>query len=186
MEFRTLVLAASFTLLAASSGLAQAGQRGRPPARPTPRQADGRVSFGPLPGETGVWLPGAGGAERLVEFEAADPIEVQFPIAAAARYPGKLNIRDVPFQPWSKEVYNYRRENQLEPHTRCKPSGGPRQFLTPYGVEFVSSGEAQRVYIFDIGDRIASGQSSWMASLIRRIWCRRITGIRQVDGKATR
>ena len=151
MKLRAFALAALFILLAATSAFAQAAQRGRPPARPTPRQPDGRLSLGPLPGETGVWLPGAGGAERLVEFEAGDPIEVQFPIAPAARFPGKLNIRDVPFQPWAKEVYNYRRENQLEPHTRCKPSGGPRQFLTPYGVEFVSNTEAQRVFIFDIG-----------------------------------
>jgi hypothetical protein len=26
---------------------------------------------------------------------------------------------------------------QLEPHTRCKPSGGPRQWLTHYGAELV-------------------------------------------------
>ena len=42
-------------------------------------------------------------------------------------------------------------KNQLEPHTRCKPSGVTRQFLTPYGVEIVDLPELQRVYIFDIG-----------------------------------
>jgi hypothetical protein len=109
------------------------------------------VSLGPLPGELGVWLPGAGGAERLVDFESGDPIDAQFPVAAAAKFPGKLNIRDVPFQPWAKELYAYRRQNQLEPHTRCKPSGGPRQFLTPYGVEFVTNEENKRIFIFDIG-----------------------------------
>jgi hypothetical protein len=109
------------------------------------------VSLGPLPGELGVWLPGAGGAERLVDFESGDPIDAQFPIAAAAKFPGKLNVRDVPFQPWAKELYAYRRQNQLEPHTRCKPSGGPRQFLTPYGVEFVTNEENKRIFIFDIG-----------------------------------
>ena len=44
-----------------------------------------------------------------------------------------------------------RQKNQLEPHTRCKPSGVTRQFLTPYGVEIVELPEIQRVYIFDIG-----------------------------------
>jgi hypothetical protein len=39
----------------------------------------------------------------------------------------------------------------MEPHTRCKPSGGSRQFLTPYGVEIVDMPELQRVYIMDIG-----------------------------------
>ena len=48
-------------------------------------------------------------------------------------------------------VYADRLENQLEPHTRCKPSGGVRQFLTPYGVEMVELQELQRVFIFDIG-----------------------------------
>src|SRR5215510_5096063 len=154
MKTWVFVFAAAFILIATAFGLGQAGQRGqrgRPPARPAPRQADGRVSLGPVPGERGVWLPGAGGAERLVDFEAGDPIDVQFPIAAAARFPGKLNVRDVPFLPWAKELYNYRRENQLEPHTRCKPSGGPRQFLTPYGVEFVINKTEQRIFIFDIG-----------------------------------
>jgi hypothetical protein len=154
MKTRVFVFAASLIFVASTSGFAQGGQRGqrgRPPARPAPRQADGRVSLGPLPGELGVWLPGAGGAERLVDFESGDPIDAQFPIAAAAKFPGKLNVRDVPFQPWAKELYAYRRQNQLEPHTRCKPSGGPRQFLTPYGVEFVTNEENKRIFIFDIG-----------------------------------
>lgn len=129
----------------------QRGQRGRPPARPAPRGADGRISFGPIPGELGVWLPGAGGAERLVDPDPGDPLDAQFPIPAAARFPGKLKNADVPFQPWAKALQAYRRENQFEPHTRCKPSGGPRQFLTPYGVEFVSNTVEQRVFIFDIG-----------------------------------
>src|SRR5262245_50707916 len=160
MKARTISLTAALMLLVAASALAQGGggaqrgggQRGgRPPARPAPRQTDGQMSLGPIPGELGVWLPGAGGAERLVDPDAGDPLDVQFPIPPAARYPGKIKLRDVPFQPWAREVYSYRRDNQLEPHTRCKPSGGPRQFLTPYGVEFVINRDEQRVFIFDIG-----------------------------------
>jgi hypothetical protein len=146
----TAVLVCSLTV----TGFAQTpqrGQRGRPPARPAPRQADGRVTLGPLPGEVGMWLPGAGGAERLVDPDTGDPLDAQFPIPAAARFPGKLTLRDVPFQPWARELFSYRRQNQLEPHTRCKPSGGPRQFLTPYGVEIVTNEEAKRIFIFDIG-----------------------------------
>jgi len=56
-----------------------------------------------------------------------------------------------PFLPWAKMVYDYRQANELEPHTRCKPSGGPRQFLTPYGVEFVDIPEQKRILIMDIG-----------------------------------
>ena len=64
------------------------------------------------------------------------------PILAAAQ---------VPFQPWAKAVYDDRQKHELEPHTRCKPSGVARQFLTPYGVEFVDLPELRRLYIFDIG-----------------------------------
>jgi hypothetical protein len=78
--------------------------------------------------DKGVWLPGEGGAQTLV------------PDAAA-----------LPFQPWARAVYADRERNQLEPHTRCKPSGFARQFLTPYGVEIVELSQLGRIYIFDIG-----------------------------------
>jgi len=98
------------------------------PAKPAPRNAAGRAILG---GENvkdkGVWLPGGGGGQTV---QAAEPI---------------------PFQPWAKALLADRNKNQLEPHTRCKPSGSAREFLTPYGVEFVELTEAQRVYIFDIG-----------------------------------
>jgi hypothetical protein len=91
-----------------------------------PRTADGHVILGGAkPSEKGVWLPGGGGGQAVEG--------------------------DLPFQPWAKAVLDDRRQNQLEPHTRCKPSGVTRQFLTPYGVEFVDLPEIQRVYIFDIG-----------------------------------
>jgi hypothetical protein len=103
--------------------------RGGAPAKPAPRSADGRVLLGgATPGDKGVWLPGEGGAQSMV----ADPAQV-------------------PFQPWAKALFDERRANQLEPHTRCKPSGFVRQFLTPYGVELVELPEIERVYIFDIG-----------------------------------
>jgi hypothetical protein len=48
-------------------------------------------------------------------------------------------------------LYEDRLATQLEPHSRCHPSGGVRQIQTPYGVEIVELAEMQRVYIFDIG-----------------------------------
>jgi len=65
--------------------------------------------------------------------------------------PNPLALKETPFQPWAKAVFADRRTNELEPHTRCKPSGVTRQFLTPYGVEFVELPELERIYIFDIG-----------------------------------
>jgi hypothetical protein len=102
--------------------------RNTAPPRPAPRNADGRVILGGATmKEKGLWLP---------VFGILDPI------APAAT---------VPFQPWAKAVYNDRQKHELEPHTRCKPSGVARQFLTPYGVEFVELPELQRIYIFDVG-----------------------------------
>ncbi len=105
------------------------------PARPTPRRPDGHVSFGPYPGEFGMWLPYNGVNERIIK---ADTLTT--PASG-----------EVPFQSWARELYLYRRVNQFEPHSRCKPSGGPRQFLTPYGVEFVDLPELNRVFIMDLG-----------------------------------
>jgi hypothetical protein len=102
------------------------GRQAGPPAKAAPRSADGKILLsGATPSEKGVWLPGGGGGQTLGG--------------------------EVPFQPWAKAVLDDRQKNQLEPHTRCKPSGVTRQFLTPYGVEFVDLPELQRIYIFDIG-----------------------------------
>ena len=107
---------------------AQGGRQAGPPPKPAPRDANGRAILGgENPKDTGLWLP---------VFGILDPI------LAAAK---------VPFQPWAKAVYDDRQKNELEPHTRCKPSGVARQFLTPYGVEFVDLPELERVYIFDVG-----------------------------------
>ncbi len=107
-----------------------AGQgRGRQagPPRAVPRGAGGNVLLGgATPAEKGVWLPG--------------PV-----------IPNPLAIKDFHYQPWAKALVAVRETNELEPHTRCKPSGIARQFLTPYGVEFVELEELQRLYIFDIG-----------------------------------
>ena len=99
-----------------------------PPPGPAPRDADGRaILWGATPAEKGVWTP---------MFGITEPI----------------NPADqTPFQPWAKALYDDRQVHELEPHARCKASGTARQFLTPYGVEFVEMPELKRLYIFDIG-----------------------------------
>jgi len=95
---------------------------------PAPRNANGRVMLG---GATmvdkGVWTP------MFSIFDPVAPLDV------------------VPFQPWAKALYDDRDTKELEPHARCKASGGSRQFLTPYGVEFVEIPALNRLFIFDIG-----------------------------------
>jgi hypothetical protein len=104
------------------------GGRQNLPPQPPPRNAAGRVLLGgATPAQrNGVWLPGG------------------VPVSAA-------NMKEIPWQPWARGVVADRDINELEPHTRCKPSGVTRPFLTPYGVEIVELQELQRIYIFDIG-----------------------------------
>jgi hypothetical protein len=103
-----------------------AAERARLANRPIPRTADGHVVIGQTATEKGVWLPG--------------PV-----------IPNPLGFTDIPYQPWAKALAENRRQNQLEPHARCKPSGVARQFFTPYGVEFLELPALQRAYVFDIG-----------------------------------
>ena len=109
------------------------------PAKPTPRKADGKPVLGRMAGENALWLPAGGGGERFVNADNSDPV------------PDKLRVSEVPLQDWARALLSYRIDNQLEPHTRCKPSGGPRQFLTPYGVEIVEIPDLQQILIFDLG-----------------------------------
>ena len=112
------------------------GGRGGAPAGPAPRNAAGRAILwsGDLK-QKGVWTP------RGVSITA--------PLASVANYGEKL--AKLPFQPWARAVWEDREKHELEPHARCKASGVARQFMTPYGVEFVELAEAQRIFIFDIG-----------------------------------
>ena len=113
----------------APRGQSTAITRREPPSdKPAPRSADGKILLGgATAADKGIWTP---------QFGILDPI---------------LEANKVPFKPWAKALYDYRQSNELEPHARCKASGVARQFLTPYGVEFVELPEAQRLYIFDIG-----------------------------------
>ncbi len=58
---------------------------------------------------------------------------------------------DIPYQPWARALAAERVRDMLEPHARCHPSGGAREFVTPYGVDFVEMPELNRVYIMDVG-----------------------------------
>ena len=103
------------------------GRGGGAPAAPTPRRADGKPIMGSMPGtNTGRW---SGGPTTLPP----------------------RNLDEVPWQGWARIAYDQRQIDQFEPHTRCKASGGPRQFSTPYGTEFVEVPDLQRMYIMDEG-----------------------------------
>jgi hypothetical protein len=126
----TATLIATATIALTEPALAQRRDRNPnlPPPGPAPRGEHDRVLLGGATLEQkGVWTP---------LFGITDPI---------------APADEVPFQPWAKALYDARQVHELEPHARCKASGTARQFLTPYGVEFVELPQVERLLIFDIG-----------------------------------
>lgn len=118
---------AALALCVAGIAVAQP-QREQEPAGPAPVNAEGRVVLGGAnPSDKGIWTPVFGILDPVAPYDT------------------------IPFQPWAKALFDVRQPKQLEPHARCKPSGASRQFLTPYGVEFVELPELEQIYIFDIG-----------------------------------
>ncbi len=104
------------------------------------------MNLGPVEGQAGVWAP-AGIVQLAVNpgsVNRANP---------ATHLPNNIDIKDVPFQPWARALHAARAANieADDPHTRCKMSGGARQFITPYGVEFLDMPELKRMFIVDIG-----------------------------------
>lgn len=109
-------------------GQGRGGGRGRggtpAPEEPAPRWANGTIRLSAVPGQIGLWFGDFGGGRGEGE---------------------------VPFQPWARGVFEFRRLNELEPHARCKPSGVVRQFQTPYGVDIVDIPETKVIYLMDVG-----------------------------------
>lgn len=149
---RWLVLIAAAVIVAADTAAAQTPGPGRGrgaaagPSKPAPRHPDGHVNLGPPPGEKGFW--GGGGS-----------------IVATAGRGGRggaasknLTIDQIPFQPWARALYEVRLKvgDKDDPHARCTPPGGPRQFQTPNGFEFIEQPELKRMIIV-----FGGGPRSW-------------------------
>lgn len=112
-----------------------------------PRLEDGTVNLGPPPGSMGFWTANNG---RLVN----DPNNYE---AARREMNSRVNIEDAPLQPWTLALTNYRQDTFIasEPYTRCKPAGGPRQIMSPYGFEIVQMPEMERVYILTVSNAMS-------------------------------
>jgi hypothetical protein len=73
-----------------------------------------------------------------------------------------LNLADAdkvaPFKPWAKAVYELRQRELLksDPASRCIPSGGPRQFHTPNGFQFIEQRELGRILVL-----LGGGNRNW-------------------------
>jgi hypothetical protein len=138
-----LALVGATVLWSMPLGAVLGGQRAGPEGRQVPRWPDGRINLGAPKGETGVW-------ERRNEHLVVNPKSYQ----ANATQSARIHIDQVPLQPWARDLTNYRHSLALasEPYTRCKPSGGPRQFMSPYGLEILDVPELQRIYIFNVAN----------------------------------
>src|SRR5687768_7939622 len=97
------------------------------PQAPTPRLANGQPNLGPAEDGLGFWDRGTGAMVGGASYPAADQI---------------------PFKPWARALYDYRQETLAkdDPHVRCAPPGGPRQFAVPFGLQIVQAPHMNRVF----------------------------------------
>ena len=129
-----------------------AARRTAASAAPAPRWPDGRVRLGPPPGKKGHW--GIASASALVDTKA-----MRVPMTREGLL---LNLADAdrvaPFQPWAKALYLYRQRTLLgdDPLAKCLPPGGPRQFQTAYGFQFLEQRELGRILVLHGG-----GNRNW-------------------------
>ena len=130
---------------------------------PTALARQPKVNLGSTPDQKGYWeiRPGLGGLPRAA---------------------------DVPFQPWAKALYDYRksRTDLYPPLVRCKPAGGPGFFNAP-GFEIVDVPDQRRIFILNI-----AGPHSWRVIYTDgrrasdRACGRRTSATRSAGGRATR
>jgi hypothetical protein len=102
---------------------------------PAPRRPDGTVNFAALPGGKGFWNNGLGSLVRTGD----------------RALPTNLTIDEVPFRPWAKALYEFRRfrGGLDDPHVRCQPAGGVRFFTVPNGMEFIQQPELNRIIMIE-------------------------------------
>ena len=120
------VLTVGFAMSAAA--VAQSGDT----ASATPRLSNGNPNLGPLADGQGFWDRGSG------------------PMVGGAAYP---DADEIPFKPWARALYDYRQQTLArdDPHARCAPPGGPRQFAVPFGLQIIQVPEIQRIFVLSGG-----------------------------------
>lgn len=155
---KTGILAA-LTLLPLLCAVALQAQ---PPARnaaseshPAPRDAQGRIILGSVPGGVGSW-EGFGSRPMLTVFDVVPEgsLIAHTPLEQVLRTEDRFDkplYSTVPFQPWAQSLFEARSRTRFEPYVRCKPSAGPRAVATAYGTQFVEFPDMQKIYIFPTG-----------------------------------
>jgi hypothetical protein len=111
--------------------------------RPTPRGADGKPVLGVADNAGGYWAYPS--RTVLVQDGANVQIDADGLLARLTDAP-----RVAPFQPWALGLYRHRQERHLadDPgYLNCKNPGGPRQFQSPIGVQFIHDYARQRIFV---------------------------------------
>ena len=112
-------------------------------SEPTPHWPDGTPRLGPLQGQTGYWaFPSA---SSLVE----NGVNVQMDHNGLLKNVADA-VKVAPFQQWALDLYIYRQRNNLKDdpmYLNCIPPGGPRQFQSPYGIQFLENRDRQRIFV---------------------------------------
>ena len=120
--------------------------------RPAPRWPDGRPRLGAAPRASGYWgFPSATGLFENGVTVAMNGHGLLRNVADAAKV--------APLQPWALALYierqrRFLRDDPLFLH--CKPPGGPRQFQSPDGVQFLEDRDRNRVFVL-----IGSGNNNF-------------------------
>ena len=85
------------------------GAKPAAPSAPTPRGPDGKVILSAVPGGKGFWNNGSGSLLR----------------GGGQALPTNPPLEEVPFRPWAKAMYEFRRlrGGLDDPHVRCQPAG---------------------------------------------------------------
>ena len=129
-----------------------AAARAQAQGPPTPRWPDGQPRLGPPPGAQGYW--GAASTTWLIEKTGAKIDVSADGLLAEPRDADRV----APFQPWARALYLERQRARLagDPATRCLPPGGPRQFQTPHGFQFIEQRELGRILVL-----LGGGNRNW-------------------------
>lgn len=149
--------AAAALLLAACASSPSLGQSPvESDSRPPPRNADGRVILGSVPGEPAGSWNGFGSRPMIFELDVVPEGSIianndyEELLKDPTRY-DKINYTEIPYQPWARALFEARSRTRFEPYTRCKPSAAVREVATAYGTQFVEFPELERMYIFPTG-----------------------------------
>ena len=124
-------------------------------SQPAPRWPDGHVALGATPDATdgGYW--GYPTETALIEDGAR---RVRMSGDGQLANPEDA-ARVAPLQPWALALYQHRQERFLRDDPMflgCKPPGGPRQYQSRLGLQFVEDLERQRIFVL-----IGSGNNNY-------------------------